>query len=647
MNLFPKNRRGRVCLFVLACAGVWFLQDLFVSVPLKISQETTSLTQPLTKDGTFVNYFAYVQSLAPKDSASDKNLIRRIVRILGPAELPTPELETLFLEALDLESVKPALTFESAEDAFVKYWTGTHADSDAAKSEPDEWGITPLAQEALDEFAKIGENDFSSPVFEDAFAVEWLKANSPALDALRDAVQECAHCFVPLVSASEIPKLVTALSQESMRLVGMAEGLAFRARYRLLHGNFDGAMEDKLTCLRLGRMLQKDSMLIIDLIHGYRIEGIGNALPLSASLETPVPQEVLLRLRELPECPDRMEQFKRIFETSELWTQLDLIQTLSHADPEVMELLIEDERLLSAVKYLGIDWNRAAVRVQQLYREYAENSTDREQLLKTSEGLENAPQSTHSLLSCLTRRGRSEELANVLTHFFPSGIHAGRLVFREEMSESLTRIGCAFLLYRLEHDGQFPPAFTRNAEGTALHSWRVLILPYLGEAEKMLYEKIRLDEPWDSPWNRQFYAQMPEVYRTPNRKEVLSSEFPEEAQTRFSVILGENGLFNDPGIGADREKRNAVRAALVTERETAGCWMDPNGELRAEEILKEFPYLPEESSEEMEEARETASPQRVTLFPLGSVSTVLLESKKELRLWAVGEESLEMEESDE
>ncbi|MDO4426195.1 MAG: hypothetical protein Q4D17_10585, partial [Planctomycetia bacterium] len=160
-----------ISLCVLLCAGVWFFQDLFVSISLKISPETTLLTQPLTKDGMFVNYFAHMQSLAPKDSASDKNLIRRIVRILGPAELPTPELETLFLEALDLESVKPALTFESAEDAFVKYWTGKHADTDAAKAEPDEWGITPLAQAAYDEFAKIGENDFSSPVFEDAFAV--------------------------------------------------------------------------------------------------------------------------------------------------------------------------------------------------------------------------------------------------------------------------------------------------------------------------------------------------------------------------------------------------------------------------------------------------------------------------------------------
>ena len=75
----------------------------------------------------------------------------------------------------------------------------------------------------------------------------------------------------------------------------------------------------------------------------------------------------------------------------------------------------------------------------------------------------------------------------------------------------------------------------------------------------------------------------------------------------------------------------------MTEREAVGCWMDPNGELRAEEILKEF-ALSEEN---------TVPLQRVTLFPLGSVSTVSLESEKELRLWAIGEEVSGMEKADE
>ncbi len=431
----------------------------------------------------------------------------------------------------------------------------------------------------------------------------------------------------------------------------MAEGLAFRARYRLLHGDFDGALKDKLTCLRLGRMLMKDSAMLIDQLRGHQIEEVGNSIPHSASLNAPAPREILLSLRELPREPNRLKYFKHTLETSEFWTQLDQIQIFSHADLEVLEFLIEDGWFLTAVKHLGLDWNRTAIRLQQLYREYVENSVNQKRLLETSEGLETALKPEPSLLRCLTRRGRSEELAGTLAAFSP-GIRAGKLIFRKEMTESLTRIGCALQLYRLEHDGQFPSAFTRNEEGTALHSWRVLILPYLGEAEKALYEKIRLDEPWDSQWNRQFHAQMPEVYRTPNPKTSLSPEFPEEAQTRFSVILGENGLFNDSGVGVDSAqrmdgiagsgsgesagpKRNAARMALVTEREMAKCWMDPAGELRAEEILEEFAYLPEENA---------IPPQRVPLFLFGDTSAVMLESEKELRLWAVGEEIFDTEE---
>ena len=41
-------------------------------------------------------------------------------------------------------------------------------------------------------------------------------------------------------------------------------------------------------------------------------------------------------------------------------------------------------------------------------------------------------------------------------------------------------------------------------------SWRVHLLPYLGENE--LYEQFRLDEPWDSSHNIQLLDQMPRVY---------------------------------------------------------------------------------------------------------------------------------------
>ena len=55
--------------------------------------------------------------------------------------------------------------------------------------------------------------------------------------------------------------------------------------------------------------------------------------------------------------------------------------------------------------------------------------------------------------------------------------------------ENVHRITLAMLLYEHEH-GTLPPAWTVDADGNPLHSWRVLLLPYLGEQE--LYAKIRL-----------------------------------------------------------------------------------------------------------------------------------------------------------
>lgn len=49
--------------------------------------------------------------------------------------------------------------------------------------------------------------------------------------------------------------------------------------------------------------------------------------------------------------------------------------------------------------------------------------------------------------------------------------------------------------------------------GRPLLSWRVHILPYLGE--EALYRRFKLDEPWDSQNNRPLLAQMPAVYITP------------------------------------------------------------------------------------------------------------------------------------
>ena len=113
----------------------------------------------------------------------------------------------------------------------------------------------------------------------------------------------------------------------------------------------------------------------------------------------------------------------------------------------------------------------------------------------------------------------------------------------------------------------FPPAYTTDAEGKPLHSWRVLVLPYL--EQESLFRTIRLDEPWDSDYNRQFHAQMPDIFACP----VVSLE---KGETAYQVLTGTGTYFpgaecrslDDPTL----DKQNTV---LLVESRYPVCWMAP------------------------------------------------------------------------
>src|SRR5262245_44252816 len=70
---------------------------------------------------------------------------------------------------------------------------------------------------------------------------------------------------------------------------------------------------------------------------------------------------------------------------------------------------------------------------------------------------------------------------------------------RSNCKGELKQIGLALLNYR-EAYGCFPPPYVADASGRPMHSWRVLILPFIDHAA--LYREYRFDEPWDGPNNR-------------------------------------------------------------------------------------------------------------------------------------------------
>jgi hypothetical protein len=80
---------------------------------------------------------------------------------------------------------------------------------------------------------------------------------------------------------------------------------------------------------------------------------------------------------------------------------------------------------------------------------------------------------------------------------------------RIQCGNNLKQIGFSLHNYH-DHYGSLPPAYTVDANGNRLHSWRTLILPF-GE-QKALYESIDLTKPWDDPANREAYESVLDYY---------------------------------------------------------------------------------------------------------------------------------------
>ena len=71
----------------------------------------------------------------------------------------------------------------------------------------------------------------------------------------------------------------------------------------------------------------------------------------------------------------------------------------------------------------------------------------------------------------------------------------------------------------------FPPAYTLGPDGERWHSWRVRILPQLGE--DALYAQYRFDEPWNGPHNAQLANRMPAAFG-----------YPGEDHAKFLAVVG-------------------------------------------------------------------------------------------------------------
>jgi type II secretory pathway pseudopilin PulG len=125
-------------------------------------------------------------------------------------------------------------------------------------------------------------------------------------------------------------------------------------------------------------------------------------------------------------------------------------------------------------------------------------------------------------------------MIGVLVALLLPAVQAAREAARRAQSmNNLKQIALAMHMYHDTHQ-TFPPRATYSSDGKPLLSWRVHLLPFLGQ--ETLYQQFHLDEPWDSPHNRQFIEQMPAIYRNPSARASSS-------QATYLVPAGKGAIF--------------------------------------------------------------------------------------------------------
>lgn len=139
---------------------------------------------------------------------------------------------------------------------------------------------------------------------------------------------------------------------------------------------------------------------------------------------------------------------------------------------------------------------------------------------------------------------------------------------RVQCSNNLKQIVLALHNYHDDYK-TFPPAYTTDARGQRLHSWRTLILPYMDQTA--LYQSIDLSKPWDDPVNQAIAEKIVPVYCCPSAGEP-------SVNTVYQVIVDPSSAF--PGakgtkISEITDGTSATIAVAETSVGQAVPWMSP------------------------------------------------------------------------
>lgn len=139
---------------------------------------------------------------------------------------------------------------------------------------------------------------------------------------------------------------------------------------------------------------------------------------------------------------------------------------------------------------------------------------------------------------------------------------------RMSCSNNMKQIGLALHNYHSAYN-QLPPAYTVDENGNKLHSWRVLILPFMEQAS--LYQQIDLSKPWDAPENTLVASTAVSAYACP-------SKVGDPLMTSYVAVVDPSGMFEGAiptGFGQVADGLANTILFVETEHQNEVHWMSP------------------------------------------------------------------------
>jgi hypothetical protein len=249
-----------------------------------------------------------------------------------------------------------------------------------------------------------------------------------------------------------------------------------RATYRIANGNIDGAIEDKLTMHRLGRLAAQGGPLVQHLV-GIAIEGMAYAIPIGANPEHPLTEQqirhIIAGLDALPPRSPHTDAYEM-----ERYMALSAVQAVARFQCRLSELNESTQPVFWEIFWDVVtrtsNFNTVYRRINDLYDMLPVSSAEEiESILQT---IQKQPRKGNTLRQLMTSQGRAVIVSELFILLFCPGVGAfEEAICRMACSENMQRLALAISLYQCEHE-KLPD-----------ENWVAQIEKYLGEKPEQYF----------------------------------------------------------------------------------------------------------------------------------------------------------------